>query len=352
MTKEWYLRDFILDLSQKWYLIVLYFAIGSLIGWGVSFIKPTVYRADLDLYVGINPYRSLRDRYVAGAAQDEFRNIDDYKNWQMEQLNRLALGDAILEDTLDRLQVEDQSWEDTSVIELRTMLDGSWRNAGSWHLSAEALHPVTAKQAVTVWGRVIDEHTQEALEHARQLIAVDSQLTSLAEQGTALELRSIALSRAQENLLKIQDEWDDRQTDSMLTSFEYWQLTAYVAGSADHSLGWENTLEAQPALDVDLSHHQMWLGSVLAITANDLDILPDQIALLQDQHSDVAAQYANEAELSLALSANLDIEMPEGEAASVEAVRPTDLLMLLGGFLGLLGWLFWKLTRFSQQGVV
>jgi hypothetical protein len=350
MTKEWYLRDFILDLSQKWYLIVLYFAIGSLIGWGVSYINPTVYRADLDLYVGINPYRSLRDRYVAGAAQDEFRNIDDYKNWQMEQLNTLALGDAFLSDTLGRLQVEDLAWADTSVIELRTMLDGSWRNAGRWHLSAEALHPVIAKQAVTVWGGVIDEHTQQALEHARQLVAIDSQLTSLAEQGTALELRSITLTRAQEELLKIQGEWSDRGSDRLLTSFEYWQLTAYVAGSADRSLGWENALEAQPALDADLSRHQMWLDSVLAAIANDLDTLPDQIALLKEQHADVADQYAQEAELSLALSANLDIEMPDGEVASVEAVRPTNLLMLLGGFLGLLGWLFWKLARFSQGG--
>jgi len=350
MTKEWYLRDFILDLSQKWYLIVVCFAVGSLIGWGAGLLWPPVYRAGIDLYVGLNPYRALRDRYVAGAAQDEFRNIDDYKNWQMEQLNTLISGDAFLTDTLERLQVEDQAWKGTSVIELGTMLRAGWRNAGRLHLTAEALHPAIAQQAVTVWGQVIDERTHEAIEHARQVIAFDSTLTALAEQQTALELRSLALERAQENLLKFQGDWDHNSSDSILTSFEYWQLTAYAVHSADRSVGWENALEAQPPVDAELSSHQNWLQNVLSLIANDLSILPNQIALLKTQHTAVAAQYAREAELSLALSATLDIEMPAGEIASAEVVRPISLLMLIGGFLGMLSWLFWKLARFSYQG--
>ncbi len=350
MTREWYLRDYLLELSQKWYLIVVCFAVGALIGWGVSFIKPTIYRADLDLYVGIDPYRALRDRYVAGAAQDEFRNIDDYKNWQMEQLNTLVLQDDFLVDTLARLQDVDLAWEETSIVDLRTMLEGSWRNAGRWHLRAEALHPDIATQAVTAWGQVIDEHTQQALEHARQLIALDSQLTAVAEQETTLELRSTALTHAQEKLHVVIDELNKRPSGSLLKSFEYWQLTAYASQSADRSLGWQNILETQPAIDAELFLHQTWVEKVLAQIASDLELIPNQITLLETLHTAVAMKYGREAELSLALSANLDIEMPEGETASVEAVRSTNLFMLLGGFLALLAWLFLKLARFSQQG--
>lgn len=350
MTKEWYLRDFILDLSQKWYLIVVCFAVGSLIGWGAGFLWPPVYRADIDLYVGINPYRSLRDRYVAEAAQDEFRNIDDYKNWQMEQLNTLAVQDIFLEDTLSRLQIQDQAWNETSVGELKTMLRGSWRNAGRWHLSAEASHPVIAQQAVTVWGQVIHERTHEAVEHARQVIALDTQLTSLAEQETELELRSIVLNRAQENLLELQAAWDQRLPDNVLPAFEYWQVMSFAAQSADRRLGWENVLESQPAADADLSDHQDWLQSVLTLIENDLSVLPDQILYLGKQHADTAKDYEREAELSLALSANMDIEMPAGETVSVEIVHPTNLLLLLGGLIGVLVWLLWNIARFSYKG--
>jgi len=350
MTKEWNLRDFILDLSQKWYLIVVCFAIGSLVGWGAGFLWPPFYRADIDLYVGINPYRSLQDRYVAQTAQDEFRNIDDYKNWQMEQLNTLAIQDVFLIDTLERLQVQDQAWDETTVGQLRTLLRGSWRNAGRWHLSAQALHPVIAQQAVTVWGQVINERMHEAIEHARQVIALDSQLTSLADQKTELELRRIVLERAHVNLLEIQAEWDQRPSDSVLPSFEYWQVMSYAAQSAQRRLGWENVLESQPASDVKLSDHQDWLQSVLTLIENDLSFLPDQITYLDEQHAAVAAGYALEAELSLALSANMDIEMPADEVVSVETVRPTNLLLLLGGFIGILAWLLWKIARFSYLG--
>jgi len=350
MTKELYFRDFIRDLSQKWYLIVVCFAVGSLIGWGAGFLWLPFYRADIDLYVGINPYRSLRDRYVAETAQDEFRNIDDYKNWQMEQLNTLATQDAFLVDTLGRLQVHDQAWDETSVAELRTLLRGSWRNAGRWHLSAEAQHPVIAQQAVTVWGQVINERIHEALEHSRQVVALDSQLTALAEQETALELHSIVLERAQANLLEIQVDWDDRSVDSVLPSFEYWQVMSYAAQSADRRLGWENALEAQPAADAELSNHQDWLQSVLTLIENDISILPDKIQFLAEQHADVAAQYALEAKLSLGLSANMDIQLLTDEVTSVEVVRPTKLFMLLGGFIGILVWLLWKIARFSYQG--
>ncbi|MEN8174058.1 MAG: hypothetical protein ABFS03_14400, partial [Chloroflexota bacterium] len=68
------------------------------------------------------------------------------------------------------------------------------------------------------------------------------------------------------------------------------------------------------------------------------------------QHADTAKDYEREAELSLALSANMDIEMPAGETVSVEIVHPTNLLLLLGGLIGVLVWLLWNIARFSYKG--
>ena len=138
----WNLRTEILAAAHRWYWVVASFLLGALLGWLISLIWPAPYRAVQDIYVGLNAYRTTRDLYISEVAEAQFRNQDDYKNWQMGQLNSLAHSDEFLTETLFRLRETDQDWQEVDLSELRAMLAIAWRNTGDWHFSAQANKPI------------------------------------------------------------------------------------------------------------------------------------------------------------------------------------------------------------------
>ena len=105
----WDIRTEILMAGHRWYWVVASFLLGALLGWIISLFWPAPFRAVQDVYVGLNAYRATRDLYIAEVAGEQFRNLDDYKNWQMGQLNSLALSDEFLSETLIQLQGIDPS---------------------------------------------------------------------------------------------------------------------------------------------------------------------------------------------------------------------------------------------------
>ena len=151
------LREEILKITHRWYLILIYLLVGALVGWGSSFIWPSPHRATLDLYVGLNAYRSPFDSYAVELSGQTFRMVDDYKNWQMEQLDELVRSDAYLDEVITRLGAQGFTW-DGSTHDFRKNLDVLWRNAGVWHLVVDTKDPEFAANAVEIWGDVILEN--------------------------------------------------------------------------------------------------------------------------------------------------------------------------------------------------
>ena len=349
MKNDWNLRNFLLTLTQRWYLVAITFLIGAFLGWGASLLWPSTYRADLDLYAGLNAYRHPRDRFILSVAQDDFENVDDYKHWQMEQLNTLALRDDFLLDTLERLRQTDARWDDVSADELKSTLRGSWRNAGRWHLTAETRTREMAVQAVETWAAVIEERVNAALEHARQVVAVDTRQVRLADEIAALEARQHTLIQVQTRLEARQTDLEQLPQDQPLDSTARWNLLAQASRAADWGAGWQAALEAFPAPDETPSAYLRWIERILALIAADLEALPAQLERLETQYDELAEEYAQAAEKSLALSPNLSVEAPEQVDPRVEVVRPANTLMLVGGILGVLTWLLWELARFSRE---
>jgi len=352
MTSEWNLRDIIFTLTHRWYLIAAFFLAGALLGWGVSKVIPPLYRADVDLYVGINAYRGPRDRYIVQVVQDELRKLDDYKNWQMEQLNGLAVTDDFLSDTLERLQAEDAYWLDVSSEELFYQLRGSWRNAGRWHLAAEASKPEMAIQVVETWAKVIDARMNEGIVHARELVAIDTSLVTTADELTSSLVRYQTLSQVKKDLQDARLVLEEYPPDEPWISYDHWRLISQVTRAADWDPGWQALLEAYPAAEAFPSEYLLWVEHALSLVESDLDILPERIEYLEDQHETLAEQYAEAAEKSLGLSAAMDLDHTEKVAPQVEDVRPSGLLMLVGGVLAVLIWLLIMLARFTSQGEV
>lgn len=348
MNSDPNLREYFLDLAQRWYLIVGVFLIGALLGWGGSQLWPPTYRASVDAYVGLNAYRGPRDRYIVAVAQDDFDNLDDYKNWQMEQLNTLARNADMLQEALDQLREQDPYWRELTLDDLYAMLGGAWRNAGRWHLTAEASQPEYARQAVQTWGSIIHQRFNQAISHARTLVVVDSLLVSTANQISDLKLRQQKLEEVDENLEEIFTQMTLQPLDEPLPTLDRWNLLGQVSGVAGRGLGWEAVLEAYPAPEASRADYIAWLDRVKMIIESELENLPEELRSLQVEHDVLADRYAREAEQSHALSPNMSLDINAEVSPRLEVVRPSGILMFVGGILAVLTLLGWELLHLTK----
>jgi capsular polysaccharide biosynthesis protein len=189
MVTNWTVREEILSLSQRWYWLVSAFLAGSLLGWGISWILPPVYQAQIELFVAIN-------------ADTEFTNPDDYKNWQMGQLDAFIMSAGVIQEVLSQLKGLDSGWEGHTAQDLRSMLSVRWRNAGQWRLVATASDAAKASRLAQVWSEVVFERVSEALVHADRFVGVDRKLDAL----------NYELLLTREHLLGLEQAGDDLRT--------------------------------------------------------------------------------------------------------------------------------------------
>ena len=179
---DWDLRTEILKLSHFWPLPFVIFLAGCLIGWGIGAIWPSPYRAETTLHVSYN-------------GDSIFRNSDDYKNWQMEELNNLVLAKSTLQDTLSLLRQQDPYWNDVNASQLESRLSVYWRNTGKWRLVAEATRPNLAAALAQAWGEVVVEKIQAAVGHANAMLELDSQVKAVTQAQTETNLRLVELTQ-------------------------------------------------------------------------------------------------------------------------------------------------------------
>ena len=138
-------------------LLYSFALVGTVLGLAFAYLWPSTYRANVELSVELNSYRVLDDQYIPAFAGAEFRNIDDYKHWQMLQLSIVVLSDPYMQETLSRLREINPEWSSVSEQDLREMLSANWRNAGVWHLVAKGSSSTQAIEAVEAWRDVVIE---------------------------------------------------------------------------------------------------------------------------------------------------------------------------------------------------
>jgi hypothetical protein len=348
---EWNLREALLAVTHRWVVILIFLLIGGLLGLGGSFIAPSPYRATLDLYVGIDAYRANQDSYWSSVAKPEYRNLDDYKNWQMSQLSALIMGGEIINDTLNRLRESDPEWESVQLGVFRQSLQASFRNTGIWHLTAEDADPIRAARAVEVWADVILEKINTALGHAEQVMFLDSQLQAVNQKHAETSSRLILISNLHTKITDWHDDLIHRPGNQLLDPLERWELGDLVSRAAGWEVAWQKLLDEIPAEDVEPVYYLLWVDRALLLIDEELQVLPDQIAGLEVQRTDLERQYVLETGASKALSANLSVQMAFDEPPKVERVRPTGIAVLIGLALGLLVWGFGALVVIAWKTI-
>jgi hypothetical protein len=348
---DWSLRESLFKATHRWPLMLAFILAGSLLGSLFAFVWPSPYRATTEIYVGLNPYRAVEDQSVAAFAQTDFRNADDYKYWQMEQLNGLALLDDYLSETLSRLRDENDYWKQIDISELRNMLSLDWRNAGQWRLVAETTDPKRAEQAVRAWREVILEKTTRALSESQDLFLLDLELQKIKESQEDWAQRQADLASIRGALLSWRTDVSQRSPSESLEDLERWQLWNLAARAAAPGQNWRRILDEIPAGESSAQDYVPWIDQLLRAIESETETLESHMDNLADRETQITDQWQEALGQGQGLAATLQIETPSNAPPEVHKVRPTGLAILVGAGFGFILFVFVVLADVSRRGI-
>jgi hypothetical protein len=348
MTDEWSLRNEVLRTTHRWPIVFLFCLGGILMGWTISIFWPSPQRAAKEIYVGLDVNHALNDRNASEHAGVQFNNPDDYKNWQMTNLNVFIKMDWIVSETLSRLQKQDKYWSKVDREELSQTLNVNWRNAGVWRLVTEGDNQLQNTQAITAWHDIVLKNVQEAIEEAQKSLALDAQLSAIATTQAQTVSRLAELTQIRETMEAWLSAISQRPVEQTVSESERTQLQ--VAFASTHLMQtWKPIIDAFPAQGTQNHLYIDWLEQVIAALDQEILTLQTQIQTLEKYNQEVFAQYSDASRKSYGLSANLQVREITNDPPELYTVRPTGLLMLAGGLLGLLLWTTLWIARITMR---
>jgi hypothetical protein len=327
MQNQWNVRDEILRAAHRWPLILGCFLIGGLIGLGVSFIMPHYYRAEVNLHVSYN-------------ADSIFRNPDDYKNWNMEQLDVIVLSENILQKTLARLAEGDPYWGSVSTEELANHLQVHWRSVGIWRLVAEDRQPARAIALAQTWEAVALEEISVALDNALQAQKFTDQFVATSRAKVDASLRTTALTQVSAALKDWRASGGQDDPNQPLDDATRWRILYLVAQAAGANQIGEMFLAQIPPEGSPLSAYQTWVDQTLVAIEAELPIINQQLSDLTVQSEGLYTQWGEKNHIAYGLSMYLTVEAVDQAKPIARPVRMDSTAALIGGCLGLVVWGF------------
>jgi hypothetical protein len=344
--RHWTLRQELYIAFHRWPVIVACLLLGSLVGGVISLALPSYFKAIAQVYVGLNPYRAFSDARFLAVARPKYSNIDDYKDWQMSQLESAIYLDEFMQATLENLRAADPYWQDFNVDELSSLLEADWRSAGTWSLIAKHPDPTRATQAVTAWSDVVMQRVNEAIDSAREAIRVDQELQSVADERVALSLQRRELQSTTANLNKWKERITELPSGSSLDRIARWEILSQIARVAQFNPAWSIILESEPTPESQSKDYTEWIDAATLLINEDRAAIQEQLSSLDGRKTTLEEDFQAASEASLGLSPNLEVESIE--RLDPERVRPTRTLVLIGGLVGLLAWVWLSLARIRQ----
>jgi len=340
------LRDELYKLFHRWSAMLAALALGALLGWGLSFVWPTHYRADSRIYIALNPYRMYSDTIFKALANPKYSNLDNYHYWQMSQLEAAIYLDRFVQPALERLRALDPYWNSVNQDQFRRMLDSEWRSTGNWDLIANHSIKQRARQAATAWSEVVVEQVGLAVEAARQTFMIDQELQAVQNAKLAADLRIHDLQATQQAL----QDWRSEAgalADKPLTLQQRWRLLALVSSPASFTPAWTALLDAQPAADAPPAAYLNWIDQIEPLLETEIAALQDQVSQLSTRQSELTRQFTAASQDSLSFSPNIEIERKQD--LNVRQIRPSSTFILVGGLIGVLTWLLIQLIIISHS---
>lgn len=321
---------------HQWPLLLGLVLIGCIAGGLSSLLWPSPYKAKAEIYVALNPYRALSDTTFLALARPKYSNIDDYKNWQMSQLESAVFLEEILLPTLEALKNKDAYWNDIPLTELSEMLSAQWRSAGTWTLIATHPEAQRAEEAIRAWCEVSLKRISQAIDAARDASSIEQQLQVLAYQIIETSLQLEHLETTLHMAIEWQDSLQSQPQDESLDLLTYQHISSTIAQVADFSPSWLELLRQQPGSDASTKEILTWLASLTSYMEASLDLKKEQIDWLNQERLKLAELFGDASRMSLGLSPNLEVNGLRYYTPI--QTRPTITLELIGGIGGLLTW--------------
>jgi len=347
---EWVLRDELLAWAHRWPVIVIFSLAGALVALVLAYLWHFPYRANVEISVELNPYRILDDQYLPAFTKAEFRNVDDYKHWQMLQLSIIIQSDEYISETLNRLREIDSGWDSIDEQELRTMLVSEWRNAGVWLLSANADTPARAAEAVSTWRDVILDLTRESISNSQDLFDIELALRSLNDQLTENELRAADIEDLRSLLQDFSSKLTLQAQDEALSNQDRQQLLTLDARLAE-SLPQEVLISLRiPEQNAPTSEILNWIEKIIPMIDDQILFHQTENARINEAISQKSSLWEAALQDGKGLAATLTLEDLKNTQPEVKQVRPYGLAALIGSMVGLLLWILVFLVQVTRKG--
>ncbi len=348
--QTWKLREEIYRSFHQWIYLAACAFIGAAAGWGLSFLWQSPFEAAAQIYVGLNAYRAYADAEFSALANQEYTNQDDYKNWQMAQLDELAVSGEMLDDTLERLRSDDSYWKGVSKSALRGMLRAEWRTAGKWSIIATHGEAKRASQASQAWSDAIVKRTNKYINAAQDMTFIDIQMQEAAQDAGTAQSRLAVLRRAAQLVKDYQQDLHKAPDDQPLNGLLRSQVLSLAGLLADYSPSWQALLSKQPAADARPEVYLDFLDQLTPLIANDKILMEARVKQRTDDYEELSTNYVRAAKESRGLAVNLDVEGLDPDLAPVVTrVRPLGIFILAGALLGMCVWILMQIVRISRK---
>lgn len=323
MKFDWSLREEILTVTHRWPLVIIVFLIGCLIGWGISAILPSPYRAETTLSVAYN-------------ADAIARNPDDYKNWHMNQLNALAIAPDVLQETLNQLRQIDTYWESVSAEEFGETIGVHWRNTGIWRLTAESDTQEHALQAADIWTDTFLETYHAASSAAADANFLEAELYNQSRSLNQAKMRHAELTGIKDGIETWRNQVSALPEEQALDATNRWQLLSLVSRAACFDPAWTALLDQAPPAAAPLKDYLSWLDKVIPALETGIEALEIQIVTMESQLVETDEHKQQAFQESRGLSAKVFVERHSESPPTVTHVRESSISASIGGVLALL----------------
>lgn len=330
-VQDWSPRDEFLALIRKWQLAAVIFILGTAAGWLTGYIWPARFEARAALKVHFN-------------SDAIYLTPDDYKNWQVEELEDLALSEPVLEETLRRLQTAGGDWQDWSAEDLRAVGAPRWRNAGAWYLAAALPKADQAAELVDTWRSVLYETAIDALDHAAAFNTLDRRLDELMRQiGQAdADIAQLKVYRTEIEAWLALPVSDDRKTSR----------AAVIAERLSRSIDLGIILVIDfPDSTGTPAARTTWAQAARTAVEEALTVRQATRTSLLETYTAISQEWLQEKTASRGLSAYLSITFPDPATVQIERQYRRGLLAVTGGLVAVLLWVSAGLA-FSRRRAV
>jgi hypothetical protein len=348
--QQWKLREEVYRSFHQWMYLVLFALLGAAAGLGISYLSKAPYEAVSQLYVGLEAYRAYADPQFSAEANQEYTNQDDYKNWQMAQLDELVTSGEILDETLADLSQKHASWQGVTKQALREMLRAEWRTAGKWNIIARHEDSKRATEASQAWAGAIVKRTNQYIDASRKMMFIDLHMQQAAQDVATAEKRLASLKQAFQMVKDYEKQLQGMAGDQPVHGLMRSQVFSLAGVLADYSPGWQTLLAEQPTLNDHASAYLDYLAQMTPLITNEEKLVQTQYTQRMEAYDRLSLDYVRAVKESHGLSANLEVQMLDTDLAPVVAnVRPSAFFVLCGSLLAICAWMLLQIVRISRR---